>query len=86
VTLPSGGNRRERFATPTEAKALLAVLPEQDRAVWATAFYAGLRRGELMALRDQAIDLKAGEIRVHAGWTPRRASRKPRAALAAPCR
>jgi hypothetical protein len=42
VTLPSGGNRRDRFATPTEAKALLAVLPEEDRAVWATAFYAGL--------------------------------------------
>jgi integrase len=70
VTLPSGGNRRERFATPAEAKALLVVLPEDDRAVWATAFYAGLRRGELMALRDQAIDLKAGEIRVHAGWDP----------------
>jgi integrase len=70
VTLPSGGNRRERFATPTEAKALLALLPEDDRAVWATAFYAGLRRGELMALRDQAIDFKAGEIRVVAGWDP----------------
>jgi integrase len=36
--------------------------------VWATAFYAGLRRGELMALRDQAVDLDAGEIRVVAGW------------------
>jgi integrase len=32
---------------------------EDDRAVWATAFYAGLRRGELMALRDEAIDLDA---------------------------
>jgi integrase len=68
VTLPSGGNRRERFATPAEAKALLAVLPEEDRAVWATAFYAGLRRGELMALRDEAVDLEAGEVRVSAGW------------------
>jgi integrase len=29
---------------------LLAALPEDDRAVWATAFLAGLRRGELMAL------------------------------------
>jgi integrase len=70
VALPSGGNRRERFATPAEAKALLAVLPEKDRAVWATAFYAGLRRGELIALRDHAIDLKAAEIRVQAGWDP----------------
>jgi integrase len=70
VTLPSGGNRRERFATPAEAKALLAALPEEDRAVWATAFYAGLRRGELLALRDEAIDLDAGEIAVVAGWDP----------------
>jgi integrase len=70
VTLPSGGRRRERFATPVEAKALLAALPVEDRAVWATAFFAGLRRGELMALRDQAVDLKAGEIRVVAGWDP----------------
>ena len=68
VTLASGGGRRERFATPVEAKALLAALRVEDRAVWATAFYAGLRRGELMALRDQAVDIKAGEIRVVAGW------------------
>ena len=27
VTLPSGGERRERFATPAEAKALIAALP-----------------------------------------------------------
>ena len=66
--MPSGGERRERFATPAEAKALIAAVPKQDRAVWATAFYAGLRRGELMALRDQAVDLEAGEIRVVAGW------------------
>jgi integrase len=68
VTLPSGGGRRERFATPVEAKALLAALEVEDRAIWATAFYAGLRRGELMALRDQAVDLTAGEIRAVAGW------------------
>lgn len=68
LVLPSGGERRERFATPAEAKALLAALSDEDRAVWATAFYAGLRRGELRALRDQAVDLDAGEIRVVAGW------------------
>jgi integrase len=72
ATSPSqtGSARRERFATPTEAKALLAALPVEDRAVWASAFYPGLRRGELMALRDQAVDLKAEEIRVVAGWDP----------------
>jgi hypothetical protein len=30
---------------------LLEALPECDRPLWATAMYAGLRRGELMALR-----------------------------------
>jgi integrase len=70
VMLPAGGNRRERFATPAEAKALIAALPVEDRAVWATAFFAGLRRGEPMALRDQAVDLDAREIRVVSGWDP----------------
>jgi integrase len=68
VKLPAAGPRRERFATPAEAKALVAALPIEDQPVWATAFYGGLRRGELMALRDEAIDLDAGEIRVVAGW------------------
>jgi integrase len=68
VVLPSGGKRRERFATPAEARALIAAVCQEDKAVWATAFYAGLRRGELRALRSQAVDLEAGEIRVVAGW------------------
>lgn len=68
VELPAGGSRRERIATPAQARALLAAVSDDDRALWATAFYAGLRRGELMALRDQAVDLDAGEIRVVAGW------------------
>lgn len=68
LDLPSGGGRRERIADPEEAKALLDAVPEGDRAIWATAFYAGLRRGEMMALRDQAVDLEAGEIHVDFGW------------------
>ena len=38
---------RTRAATPAQAAELLSVLPEAERALWATAFYAGLRRGEL---------------------------------------
>lgn len=44
------GSRRDRFATPQEALTLLAALEEADRPLWATAIFAGLRRGELMAL------------------------------------
>ena len=60
--------RRERIASPAEAAALLAALPVEDRALWATALYAGLRRGELLALRWSDIDLGAGIIHVERSW------------------
>src|SRR5918998_4275851 len=62
--LPAVRGARERIASPSEAMALLGALPEEDRALWATAFYAALRRGELRALRWSDIDLKAKIIRV----------------------
>jgi len=68
VRVPAARNGRERFATPDEAVKLLAAVPERDRAVWATAMYAGLRRGEIMALRWTDIDLKAGTIDVARSW------------------
>jgi integrase len=68
VTLPSGDGGEKRACAPGETRALIAAVPKEDRAIWATAFYAGLRRGELMALRDDAIDLDAGVIRAEAGW------------------
>lgn len=40
----------------------------EDRAIWATAFYAGLRRGELRGLYRNDIDLETREIRVARGW------------------
>jgi integrase len=36
--------------------------------VWATAMYAGLRRGELRALELSDIDLDANVIRVQRSW------------------
>ena len=38
---------------------LIATVPERDRPLWATAMYAGLRRGELRALRWEDVDLAA---------------------------
>jgi integrase len=40
----------------------------RDRALWATALYAGLRRGELTALHREDVDLATGVIRVERGW------------------
>jgi integrase len=66
LDLPTGDNGRERAATPDEAKALIEALPEDDRALWATAFYAGLRRGELRALR--VADVNETCLHVEYGW------------------
>jgi integrase len=45
LELPAVRGRRDRYASPAEAEALIAAAPEQDRAIWATAMYAGLRLG-----------------------------------------
>jgi integrase len=68
LRLPRGEKPRDRIADPVEAEALLAALPDRDRANWATAFYAGLRRGELRALRVRNFDLDADVIHVERGW------------------
>ena len=60
IMLPAVRGRRERIATASEAAALIDAVPEHDRALWAIAFYAGLRRGELMALDIANVDLKTG--------------------------
>jgi integrase len=68
LQLPAVRSRRERIADPQEAEALLAALTDSDRALWATAMYAGLRSGEIQALRWEDVDLAGGVIRVEHGW------------------
>jgi len=68
LRLPAVRGRRERIAAPEEAQRLLDALPDRDRPIWAAALYAGLRRGELMALRWEEIDLAAGVIRVERSY------------------
>jgi Phage integrase, N-terminal SAM-like domain len=68
LDLPATRGRRERFASPTEAEALILAAPETDRATWATALCAGLRQGELRGLRVEDVDLATGVIRVERGW------------------
>ncbi|HEX3510646.1 MAG TPA: site-specific integrase [Solirubrobacteraceae bacterium] len=71
LALPAVRQRRVEIASPQRAQALLAALRERDRALWATAMYAGLRRGELMALRWADVDLSAGVIEVLRAWDPK---------------
>lgn len=55
---------RDRVVSADVAAAMIALLPDADRPLWATAFYAGLRRGELRGLRWDDVDLDAGVLRV----------------------
>ena len=67
--LKSVNSIRSRFAgRREEAAQLIATLPVEDRAIWATAMYGGLRAGELMALRRSDVDLATGLIRVERAW------------------
>jgi integrase len=66
--LPAVRTRRERIARPAEAAGLIAAVPRKDRAIWACALYAGLRHGELKALRWRDVDSAGGLIRVERGW------------------
>jgi integrase len=71
LSLPAVRSARVRIASPAEAELLLAALSERDRPLWATALYAGLRRGELMGLRWCDVDLARGVLDVAQAWDPK---------------
>jgi integrase len=64
LRLPASAGRRERIATPDEARRLIEALQPRDRGLWATAMYAGLRHGELRALQVRDVDLERRRIDV----------------------
>jgi integrase len=68
LDLPSVRSKPKRVADPARAEALLDALPEAERALWTTLFYAGLRVGEARALRWSDVDFDADELRVERGW------------------
>jgi integrase len=71
LLLPAVRLVRPRIASAPEARLLVAALRASDRPLWATAIYAGLRRGELMGLRWRDIDLATGVIEVVRAWDPK---------------
>ena len=68
LRLPLVRNNRTRIEAPASAEALIAALPVGEQAFWALAFFAGLRRGELRALRVVDVDFDAAVVRVRRGW------------------
>ncbi len=77
LELPAVRGRRDRIASPDEARQLLDAL-DQDRALWATAMYSGLRMGELRALQWDAIDFAGGRIHVRRTWDHREGPVEPK--------
>jgi integrase len=71
LALSAVRGKRDRVAPPEEAAMLVGTAPEAERALWATAFYAGLRLGELRALRWEDVNLSAGVLSVERSWDPR---------------
>lgn len=78
LELPAPAPKEVEIVTPAVAARLLAEVPDDDRALWATALYAGLRYGELRALCWGAVDLAGGTIRVRESWDAKEGSISPK--------
>lgn len=68
VIKPAVRSKARVVTPPAEIEARLAALGGEDRVLWATAFYSGLRRGELIGLRPEEVELASGVIHVRRGW------------------
>jgi integrase len=74
---------------------MLEALPEAERALWATAFYAELRRRELRALHWEDVDERVTVMHMRRAWDEvereiepklRRGRGGSRSARRSPCR
>jgi len=71
LELPAVRGKRDRIESPERAGDLIAALPDDERAFWSVALFAGLRRGELRGLQWSSVDFAAGVIRVERAWDDR---------------
>lgn len=56
--LKRNGNARDKIITPEQFLTLMGHLPRHARAILATAFYTGMRKGEILSLTWDKVDLK----------------------------
>jgi integrase len=68
MRLPAMETKPRRIVDSDRAAELLDALPDSERALWATAFYPGLRIGEVRALRSSYVHFDEGALHVQAGW------------------
>ena len=60
---------RKGFFEPAEYRAMLRELPDHVRPVLTFAYYTGCRRGEILGLKWDQVDLAERVVRLHAGET-----------------
>ena len=68
-------NVRQGFFEAAEYRALMAHLPESLRPVLAFGYLTGCRKGEILTLRWEQVDLLEGIVRLNAGETKNNESR-----------
>jgi integrase len=80
LDLPAVRSAPRDIRPADDPDALLAPLKPLERALWATALFAGLRRGELRALRWAEVDFDAGLLRVRRSWDEIEGEQEPKTA------
>ena len=80
LELPTGMVKpRERVLDPSEIAEMIEALTDiRDRALWAAAFHAGMRFGELRALRWEHVDLPASRLHVRESMDDKKAITAPK--------
>jgi integrase len=74
--LKGNANARDRVLTSDEFNRLMEALPSHTRAIVATGYYAGMRKGEVLNLTWSHIDMKNRIIQLEASETKDREARK----------
>ena len=68
LELKAADGRRDWVDSPERVARALAVLADAERGPWTVAFYAGLRAGEIQALRWSDVNYERGVLRVERAW------------------
>jgi len=74
--LKNGSNARKRVLSSEEFDSLLKALPLHTRSIVATGYYAGMRKGEVVNLTWDKVDLRNRIIRLDASDTKDREARQ----------
>jgi integrase len=74
--LKGDSNARDRVLSVEEFDRLLSALPSHTRAIVATGYYAGMRKGEILNLTWDKVDMKSRVIGLDAADTKDREARR----------